>query len=181
MYGIRTCPSRFAKAMPDHDDQRPGSIPDQLLQKYRFAQHGQSGMWISELLPWTCRHRRRDHLPTGEDGLDRGDQPRPGGGCCCTGNQLPGRPSLGSWLSYGLPNDEPEPTVELSSMTASWTKPAARKPCYNRLWGPAVTHQAPGGRPPLHGRPGPPSFPIRKGRRIHPPPRSMRSGAGEPP
>ena len=26
--------------------------------KYKFAQHGQSGAWVSELMPWTARDRR---------------------------------------------------------------------------------------------------------------------------
>jgi len=52
----------------------------------------------------------------------------------CTGNQLPGRPSLGSWLSYGLGTmnrDLPAFVV----MTASWTGRKEAQAIYNRLWG----------------------------------------------
>ena len=43
---------------------------------FKFAQHGQSGAWLSELLPHTADDRRR-HLHHPLD-ADRGDQPRPG-------------------------------------------------------------------------------------------------------
>ena len=52
----------------------------------------------------------------------------------CTGNQLPGRPSLGSWLSYGLGTmnrDLPAFVV----MTATWTGRKEAQAIYNRLWG----------------------------------------------
>ena len=45
--------------------------------KYKFAQHGKSGTWVSELLPWTAKIV--DDIAARQDGLDRGDQPRPGG------------------------------------------------------------------------------------------------------
>jgi Protein of unknown function (DUF1501) len=51
----------------------------------------------------------------------------------CTGNQLPGRPSLGSWLSYGLGtmNDNLPAFVV---MTASWSSNKTAQALYNRLW-----------------------------------------------
>ncbi len=43
----------------------------------------------------------------------------------CTGNQLPGRPSLGSWLSYGLGTmNQNLPAFVV--MTASWTEQVIR-------------------------------------------------------
>ena len=43
---------------------------------FKFARHGQSGAWVSELLPHTARRRRRALLH--QLALHRGDQPRPG-------------------------------------------------------------------------------------------------------
>jgi Protein of unknown function (DUF1501) len=61
----------------------------------------------------------------------------------CTGHQLPGRPSLGSWLSYGLGTmNQNLPAFVV--MTASWSSKAAAQALYNRLWsaGPLPTkHQ----------------------------------------
>ncbi len=52
----------------------------------------------------------------------------------CTGNQLPGRPSLGSWLSYGLGTmNQNLPAFVV--MTATWSSKAAAQALYNRLWG----------------------------------------------
>jgi hypothetical protein len=52
----------------------------------------------------------------------------------CTGNQLPGRPSLGSWLSYGLGsmNDNLPAFVV---MVPTWSSKANAQALYNRLWG----------------------------------------------
>jgi uncharacterized protein (DUF1501 family) len=52
----------------------------------------------------------------------------------CTGHQLPGRASLGSWLSYGLGSmnkDLPAFVV----MTPTWTGRKEAQALYNRLWG----------------------------------------------
>ena len=44
--------------------------------QFQFAQHGQSGAWVSELLPHTAQRRRRAVLHQVD--AHRGDQPRPG-------------------------------------------------------------------------------------------------------
>jgi hypothetical protein len=48
-----------------------------------------------------------------------------------TGNQLPGRPSIGSWLSYGLGSDN----EDLPSFVVLVSKNASGQPLYSRLWG----------------------------------------------
>ena len=75
--------------------------------KYRFARHGQSGIWFSELLPWTAR--LADEIALVKTVWTEAINHDPAVTYICTGNQLPGRPSLGSWLSYGLGTHEPEP------------------------------------------------------------------------
>ena len=68
--------------------------------KYKFQQHGKSGMWVSELLPWTSKmvdemcFIRSMHT----DAINH----EPAICYMQTGNQITGRPSFGSWVSYGL-------------------------------------------------------------------------------
>ncbi|MCS6850532.1 MAG: DUF1501 domain-containing protein [Gemmataceae bacterium] len=67
---------------------------------YRFARHGRSGTWVSELLPWTARVVDElcviKSLQTDEINHD------PAVTFLCTGHAIPGRASLGAWVSYGL-------------------------------------------------------------------------------
>src|SRR3954468_23678874 len=67
---------------------------------FKFAQHGQSGAWLSELLPYTanvaddlCFIRSMHTEQINHD---------PAVTFAQTGFQLSGRPSLGAWVSYGL-------------------------------------------------------------------------------
>ena len=100
--------------------------------KYKFAQHGQSGMWVSELLPWTAR--LADEIALVKTVWTEAINHDPAVTYICTGNQLPGRPSLGSWLSYGLGTmNQNLPAFVV--MTASWSSKAAAQAIYNRLWG----------------------------------------------
>jgi hypothetical protein len=68
--------------------------------KYKFAQYGQSGMWISELLPNTAKVV--DEMcfirSMNTDAINH----EPAITFAQTGNQIAGRPCLGSWVSYGL-------------------------------------------------------------------------------
>jgi hypothetical protein len=100
--------------------------------KYKFAQHGQSGMWVSELLPYTAKIV--DKIALVKTVWTEAINHDPAVTYICTGNQLPGRPSLGSWLSYGLGTmnqDLPAFVV----MTASWSSKTDAQAIYNRLWG----------------------------------------------
>ncbi|MGC4045851.1 MAG: DUF1501 domain-containing protein [Armatimonas sp.] len=68
--------------------------------KYAFKQHGKSGMWVSELLPYTAKmvddmcFIRSMHT----DAINH----EPAITYMQTGNQITGRPCLGAWTSYGL-------------------------------------------------------------------------------
>ncbi len=68
--------------------------------KYKFAQHGDSGMWISEMLPWTARCA--DRLCLIRSMHTEAINHEPAITHMQTGNQIGGRPCLGSWVSYGL-------------------------------------------------------------------------------
>ena len=99
--------------------------------KYKFARHGQSGMWVSELLPHTAK--LVDDLALIKTTWTEAINHDPAVTYICTGNQLPGRASLGSWLSYGLgAMNQNLPAFVV--MTASWSSKTDAQALYNRLW-----------------------------------------------
>ena len=67
---------------------------------FQFAQHGQSGAWISELLPHTAKIA--DDLCIVRTLHTEAINHDPAVTFCQTGFQLAGRPSIGAWISYGL-------------------------------------------------------------------------------
>lgn len=100
--------------------------------KFKFKQYGKSGAWVSELLPYTAR--MVDDLAIIKSVHTEAINHDPAITYICTGNQLPGRASLGSWLSYGLGSlnaDLPAFVV----MTPTWTGRQEAQALYNRLWG----------------------------------------------
>ena len=68
--------------------------------KYRFDRHGKCGMWVCELLPNTAR--MVDDLCFIRSMHTEAINHEPAICCMQTGNQITGRPCLGSWISYGL-------------------------------------------------------------------------------
>ncbi len=100
--------------------------------KFKFSQHGKSGRWISELLPY--HSRMVDDIAVLRGLHTEAINHDPAITYICTGNQLPGRASLGSWLSYGLGSmnkDLPSFVV----MTPRWSGRKVAQALYNRLWG----------------------------------------------
>jgi uncharacterized protein DUF1501 len=98
---------------------------------FQFAQHGQSGTWMSELLP---------HLSSVADELcvirsmyTDAINHDPAITFLQTGAQLPGRPSIGAWISYGLGSE----SADLPAFVAMSSRGAAKadQPLYDRLWG----------------------------------------------
>jgi Protein of unknown function (DUF1501) len=68
--------------------------------KYKFAQHGKSGMWVSELLPHTAK--MVDDMCFIRSMHTEAINHEPAITYMQTGNQITGRPCLGAWASYGL-------------------------------------------------------------------------------
>jgi hypothetical protein len=68
--------------------------------RYAFQQHGKSGMWVSELLPWTAK--MVDDLCFVRSMKTDAINHEPAITYMQTGNQVTGRPCIGSWVSYGL-------------------------------------------------------------------------------
>lgn len=97
---------------------------------YKFNQHGKNGTWVSELLPHTAKVV--DDLCVIKSLHTEHINHDPAITFFQTGNQLPGRPSIGSWLSYGLGTDN----QNLPAFIVLVSKNAPKdQPLYTRLWG----------------------------------------------
>ncbi len=68
--------------------------------KYSFKQYGKGGMWISEMMPWKAK--MADDLCFIRSMHTEAINHEPAITYIQTGNQVTGRPCLGSWMSYGL-------------------------------------------------------------------------------
>jgi hypothetical protein len=68
--------------------------------KFKFAQQGQCGMWMSELLPWKAK--MADEMCFIRSMHTEAINHEPAITYIQTGNQVTGRPCLGAWASYGL-------------------------------------------------------------------------------
>ena len=67
---------------------------------FKFEQRGGSGMWVSELLPWT--KKVVDDMVFIRSMHTEAINHEPAISYMQTGNQITGRPCLGAWMSYGL-------------------------------------------------------------------------------
>lgn len=77
------------------------SVPGNVLgSPFPFAQHGESGRWVSSLLPHLSRHV--DEIAILLSMTSRTNVHGPASYLMNTGFQLPGFPCFGSWVSYGL-------------------------------------------------------------------------------
>jgi hypothetical protein len=98
---------------------------------FKFGQHGQSGAWVSELLPHTAKIV--DDLAIIKTMNTDAINHDPAITFIQTGSQQPGRPSMGSWVTYGLGADNqnlPSFIVLISQAEAI----NADQPLFSRLW-----------------------------------------------
>lgn len=100
--------------------------------KFKFAQHGKSGAWVSELMPHTAKVA--DELCFIKSMHTEAINHDPAITFFQTGFQLAGRPSIGSWLSYGL-GSENQDLPAFVAMVSQGTGNPADQPLYDRLWG----------------------------------------------
>ena len=99
---------------------------------FRFDRHGQSGAWVSELLPHTAN--KIDELCLIRSMHTEAINHDPAVTYLQTGHQQPGRPSFGAWLSYGLGQESSDlPAFVVMVSRGSAARPA--DPLYARLWG----------------------------------------------
>ena len=97
--------------------------------KFKFKQYGESQAWLSELLPYhrdivddVCFLRSLHTEAINHDPAITMFQ---------TGSQIAGRPSFGSWLSYGLGSEN----ENLPAFVVLATAGKGGQPLYSRLWG----------------------------------------------
>ncbi len=96
---------------------------------FTFAQHGQSGAWVSSLMPYTAQIT--DELCFVKSMYTEAINHDPAVTFLQSGSQQPGRPSMGSWLSYGLGSEN----ENLPAFVVLVTKDKMGQPLYARLWG----------------------------------------------
>lgn len=97
---------------------------------FKFSRHGASQTWVSELLPHTAKIA--DDLCIVKSLYSEAINHDPAITFLQTGNQLPGRPSIGSWVNYGLGSMN----ENLPAFIVLVSKNAPRdQPLYARLWG----------------------------------------------
>lgn len=108
------------------------SFPMVSSRMFKFRQHGESGAWISDLLPHIggiaddiCIIKSMHTEAINHDPAITFFQ---------TGSQLAGRPSIGSWLSYGLGSDNRNLPAFCVLLSRGKGRP---QPIYSRLWGSA--------------------------------------------
>src|SRR5262245_33592424 len=99
---------------------------------FDFARYGQSRTWVSELLPHTASIV--DEIAIVKSMHTEAINHDPAVTYIQTGHQQPGRPSLGSWLSYGIGAENaslPAFIVMISQGSGNKTD----QPLFSRLWG----------------------------------------------
>jgi hypothetical protein len=97
--------------------------------QFEFARHGESGAWVSELLPHTAGVV--DELCFVKSLWTEAINHDPAMTFFETGSQIAGRPSMGSWVSYGLGS----PNENLPGYVVLVTRKPTDQPLYARLWG----------------------------------------------
>ncbi len=99
---------------------------------FAFRRHGQSGIWMSELLPHTAKVA--DSLCVITSLHTEAINHDPAMTMLQTGHQIAGRPSLGAWVSYGLGQENANlPTFVV--MVSRPTGPTNAQPLHERMWG----------------------------------------------
>ena len=98
---------------------------------FKFRRHGQSGMEFSELLPHLSK--QADKLAMIRTVHTEAINHDPAITFCQTGHQLAGRPSIGSWLSYGL-GSENRNLPAYVVLTSFGSGRPNDQPLYDRLW-----------------------------------------------
>src|ERR1700726_1585243 len=99
--------------------------------KFKFQQHGNSGAWVSELLPHTAKIA--DQLTFIKSLYTEAINHDPAVTMLQTGFQIGGRPSMGAWISYGIGSE----TSDLPAFVVmiSPGKGGGGQAPYHRPWG----------------------------------------------
>jgi hypothetical protein len=99
---------------------------------FKFQQYGQSGMWLSELLPRTSHFA--DEMCLIRSMHTEAINHDPAMTLLQTGHQIGGRPSFGAWVSHGLGSEN----ADLPAFVALISRPSGptnAQPLHERMWG----------------------------------------------
>jgi len=108
---------------------------------------GQSGLWISDLMPHL--QQVADRLCFVKSTHTEAINHDPAITFMCTGNPLPGYPSMGSWISYGLGSENANLPAFIAMVSQGSGKNPGQ-PIFSRLWNNGFlpsSHQGVGLRP----------------------------------
>ena len=132
---------KFKQPLPDEvrDGQRVTAMTrgkSHLIQPsmFKFHRRGESGMWMSELLPHLSEVA--DHICLIKSMHTDAINHDPGKTLICTGSEIPGKPSMGAWLSYGLGTLNKDLPDFMVLTSAFWSGDKVNvQALYSRLWG----------------------------------------------
>jgi len=99
--------------------------------KFKFEQHGQCGRWVSELLPHTAGVV--DELAVIKTVHTNAINHDPACTFVMTGSEVPGKASLGAWLSYGL-GSQSDDLPAFVVLTPTWSASAMAQALFSRMW-----------------------------------------------
>ena len=92
----KDAPEEFTKVAP-----AGRSMKGQIMRSHwKFAQYGQGGTWVSELLPETAKEM--DHIAVIRSMFNVHENHEPACYKWQSGETFPGHPTMGSWITYGL-------------------------------------------------------------------------------
>jgi hypothetical protein len=100
--------------------------------KFAFAQHGQSGRWVSELLPHTAKIV--DDIALIKTVHTNAINHDPACTFLMTGSEVPGKPSMGSWISYGL-GAETSNLPAFVALMPTFPSGSNAQALFSRMWG----------------------------------------------
>ncbi len=95
---------------------------------FPFSQHGECGAWFSDRFPHLAR--QADRLCFLKGMVSEAVNHDPAIVYLNSGHQLPGRPAMGSWISYGLGSEN----ENLPAFIVLVTRKTADQPLSSRLW-----------------------------------------------
>jgi len=101
---------------------------------FKFHRKGRNGIWMSELLPYLSEVA--DDLCMINSMHTNAINHDPAKTFLCTGSEIPGKASMGAWLSYGLGSMNRDLPDFIVLTSAYWTGGTRNvQALYSRLWG----------------------------------------------
>ena len=101
--------------------------------RFKFSQHGECGRWVSELLPHTAKIV--DDIAVVKTVHTNAINHDPACTFVMTGSEVPGKPSMGSWISYGL-GAETSDLPAFVALTPNFPNGSNAQALFSRMWGP---------------------------------------------